>query len=210
MCPFFGGDWSVLRKWGCAALGRGRGGWNGSRGCIRGRRIRLRVVDVWRNLGRISSDTRWNKVSYIMCQNQVLMLSVWTLLNKPPVGLEMCVSDTVLAGSCGMGFFICCWNNTISVWDQQCSKLNKSELDFGCPCVKPFTQTDAEYVVSRKLLKRSLWAVTHTRLMTLKGLLHNDFLLSVGGDFMFLKNIVHIINSYNLLCERWFNQHLFS
>lgn len=103
---FFGGDWSVLRKWGCAALRQGRGGWNGSRGCIRGRRIRLRVVDVWRNLGRISPDTRWNKVSYIMCQNQVLMLSVWTLLNKPPVGLELCVSDTVLTGSCGMGFFI--------------------------------------------------------------------------------------------------------
>lgn len=62
--------------WQTVALGRWRGGWNGSRGCIRGRRIRFRVVDVWRNLRRISSDITWHKVGCIMCQNQVRMFSL--------------------------------------------------------------------------------------------------------------------------------------
>lgn len=143
MCPFCGDNWSVVRKWQWAARGRGSGGCNGSGGCIRGRGIRFRVVDVWRNIRRISSGTGWNKVGYIMCQNQVRMFSVWP---KAPVGLERCVCRHSAGWIMRRSILYAhrCYNKIISVWDQQCRKLNKSEWDLRCSCVKPLTKTHTE------------------------------------------------------------------
>lgn len=82
-------NWSVMcdkLPWQTKTL-RPRGGWNGSRGCIRGR---IRVADVWRNLTRSSSHTGWNKVGHIRCQKNkhIIYFLVWASLIKPPVALQ--------------------------------------------------------------------------------------------------------------------------
>lgn len=90
--------------WQTVALGRGRGGWNGSRGCIRRRRIRFRVADVWRNLRGISSDTGWNKVGHIMCQSgNVFSLNVTHQTTCRP--RNVCL-QTQCCGSWGTGLFV--------------------------------------------------------------------------------------------------------
>lgn len=125
---------TVCDKLPCRTPGRGNGGWNGSRG-RRIRSVRL-VADAWRNLTRVFTETGWNKVHCVMCQNEVVMFVVCTFSRRSTYRpRDMCCRHSSGRGiRCSSLFISCFCHNTIFIWEvekgarQQIEKQQHSNL----------------------------------------------------------------------------------